>query len=233
MVACTSTGAVRYSHLVMPATLGPLLAVPARHDAVLLPRRDAALAPTTTTAVLDVHLPGGRLPPRRPAWSFCVHGGFWRPAYDRPTPGRWRGRWPTSGCVVATPEYRRVGRRRRLADDRRRRAHGARAAAGAARRGIGVAHRPDLGDGALRRRTPGALAGRHRAPAWTACVALAPVADLRRGAAPRTWATARPPALLGGPARRGGRPDDAAGRRPPYDVRVVHGVGATSRCRCR
>jgi acetyl esterase/lipase len=54
-----------------------------------------------------------RLPPRRRAAAapliVLVHGGFWRPAYDRSHLGPMAGALAAAGYVVAVPEYRRAG----------------------------------------------------------------------------------------------------------------------------
>lgn len=51
-----------------------------------------------------------RLPPDRPApLVVLVHGGFWRPAYDRRHLGSMGHALATAGYVVAVPEYRRGG----------------------------------------------------------------------------------------------------------------------------
>lgn len=56
-------------------------------------------------AVVDLHLPAdpdGTL-------VVLVHGGFWKEQYDRTHTRAQARSLAASGCVVATPEYRRVG----------------------------------------------------------------------------------------------------------------------------
>jgi acetyl esterase/lipase len=58
--------------------------------------------------LVDLHLPhhvGGSPPPL----VVLVHGGFWRQAYDRTHTRPTAAALASAGCVVATPEYRRVG----------------------------------------------------------------------------------------------------------------------------
>ncbi|HEY0775501.1 MAG TPA: hypothetical protein VGD51_15535, partial [Nocardioidaceae bacterium] len=58
--------------------------------------------------LIDVHLPAGP----RPADArllVLVHGGFWKQAYDRKHTRAVAAALAAEGCVVATPEYRRVG----------------------------------------------------------------------------------------------------------------------------
>ncbi len=51
-----------------------------------------------------------RLPPRRPApMIVLIHGGFWRPAFDRAHLGPMGHALAAAGYVVAIPEYRRAG----------------------------------------------------------------------------------------------------------------------------
>ena len=69
----------------------------------------------------DLTVPYGRLPeqvidlrlpsrPSRPApLIVLVHGGFWRPAYDRRHLGPMASALAAAGYVVAVPEYRRAG----------------------------------------------------------------------------------------------------------------------------
>ncbi len=69
-------------------------------------------------AVIDLHLPdeaADRL-------VVLLHGGFWKPEWDRRHTRPMARALADAGCTVATPEYRRVARRRRLAGHRRRRA---------------------------------------------------------------------------------------------------------------
>lgn len=57
--------------------------------------------------LVDVHLPPGPARPR--PLVFYVHGGFWRQAYDRKHARPVADALALAGCVVAVPEYRRVG----------------------------------------------------------------------------------------------------------------------------
>jgi acetyl esterase/lipase len=51
-----------------------------------------------------------RLPPELPApLIVLIHGGFWRPAYDRTHLGPMAHALAAAGYVVAVPEYRRAG----------------------------------------------------------------------------------------------------------------------------
>ena len=68
--------------------------------------------------VIDLRLPSpawrsARRPERRPAARapliVLVHGGFWRPAYDRRHLGPMASALAAAGCMVAVPEYRRAG----------------------------------------------------------------------------------------------------------------------------
>lgn len=56
-------------------------------------------------AVVDLHLPAN------PAGTLVVliHGGFWKQEYDRTHTRAQARALAEAGCVVATPEYRRVG----------------------------------------------------------------------------------------------------------------------------
>lgn len=60
--------------------------------------------------VVDVHLPGGSLPPGAATpLVVYVHGGFWRSAYDRRHARPLARALAEAGAVVASVEYRRVG----------------------------------------------------------------------------------------------------------------------------
>jgi acetyl esterase/lipase len=59
---------------------------------------------------LAEHVVDLRLPGRRPApLIVLIHGGFWRPAYDRTHLGPMGHALAAAGYVVAVPEYRRAG----------------------------------------------------------------------------------------------------------------------------
>ncbi len=56
------------------------------------------------------HVVDLRLPPQLPApLIVLIHGGFWRPAYDRSHLGPMAHALAASGYLVAVPEYRRAG----------------------------------------------------------------------------------------------------------------------------
>jgi acetyl esterase/lipase len=72
----------------------------------------AAPAPDLTVpyGTLPEHVIDLRLPPRLPApLVVLVHGGFWRPAFDRAHLGPMAHAVASAGYVVAVPEYRRAG----------------------------------------------------------------------------------------------------------------------------
>jgi acetyl esterase/lipase len=72
----------------------------------------AAPAPDLTVpyGTLPEHVIDLRLPPRLPApLVVLVHGGFWRPAFDRTHLGPMAHAVAAAGYVVAVPEYRRAG----------------------------------------------------------------------------------------------------------------------------
>jgi acetyl esterase/lipase len=56
--------------------------------------------------VIDLRLPPG---PARAPLIVLVHGGFWRPVYDRRHLGPMASALAAAGYVVAVPEYRRAG----------------------------------------------------------------------------------------------------------------------------
>ena len=170
-------------------------------------------------AVIDLHLPDG------PADRLVVliHGGFWKAEWDRRPTRPFARALADAGCLVATPEYRRVGNRGGwpvTADDVRE----------------AVLRLPELLE-SLGLATPGPLvvaghsAGGHLA-LWLATtglpirrvVALAPVCDL--GEAIRLGlgdnATA---AFLGGHDPAVADPMVLLEQRPDADVAIVHGVG--------
>jgi acetyl esterase/lipase len=65
---------------------------------------------TVPYGALPEHVIDLRLPPRLPApLVVLVHGGFWRPAFDRAHLGPVAHALAAAGYVVAVPEYRRAG----------------------------------------------------------------------------------------------------------------------------
>ena len=65
---------------------------------------------TRSYGALPEHVIDLRFPLRRPApLIVLVHGGFWRPAYDRRHLGPMACALAAAGYVVAVPEYRRAG----------------------------------------------------------------------------------------------------------------------------
>ncbi|MGZ4482699.1 MAG: alpha/beta hydrolase family protein [Nocardioidaceae bacterium] len=58
--------------------------------------------------LIDVHLPASLHPAARPL-VVLLHGGFWRPEYDRRHTRPLSNALAAQGFVVATPEYRRIG----------------------------------------------------------------------------------------------------------------------------
>ena len=56
-------------------------------------------------AVIDLHLPDGAAD----RLVVLIHGGFWKAEWDRRPTRRFARALADAGCVVATPEYRRVG----------------------------------------------------------------------------------------------------------------------------
>ena len=152
-----------------------------------------------------------------------VHGGFWRPAFDRMHLGPMAEALAAAGWPTVTPEYRRVPGRPDLAVED---VHAAVRA---------VARRPELDDRYDGRvLIVGHSAGGHLAlhaaatlepaSAPVGVLALAPVADLRRAQELRLDGDAVP-AFLGQDADA--RPDLDPARLPahPGRVRIVHGSG--------
>jgi acetyl esterase/lipase len=175
--------------------------------------------------LVDVHLPAGPAAPR--PLVFFVHGGFWRQEHDRRHARPLANALAQAGCVVAVPEYRRVG-----------------GAGGWPATGEDVeaalAATPDLlaGIGVPTSTTTlvGHSAGGHLV-LWLAnqpghglerVVALAPVGDLRK-AAELGMGDGAAVDLLGGTPEQVPEVYDAADpatrmrTRPPCDVVVLHG----------
>jgi acetyl esterase/lipase len=168
-------------------------------------------------AVIDLHLPekpSGRL-------VVLVHGGFWKQAWDRRHTRRMARALADAGCVVATPEYRRVGGGGgwpTTCDDVR----------------DAVARLPELLAGLDVPVGPltvtGHSAGGHLA-LWLATtglriervVALAPVCDLEEAARLGLGDDATQ-AFLGGVDAAEADPMLLFSQRPPAEVVIVHGV---------
>lgn len=167
--------------------------------------------------VADVRLALGA-PAGRPL-LVVVHGGFWRPAYDRTHLGPMTEALALAGWSTVAPEYRRVPGRPDLAVED---VHAALRA---------VAGRADL-TGGRRVLLAGHSAGGHLAlqAAATAAhapagvLALAPVADLRLGQALGLDGDAVA-AFLGEDAAARPDLDPARLPAPAAPVRIVHGTG--------
>ncbi|MGY1835965.1 alpha/beta hydrolase family protein [Blastococcus sp. SYSU DS0510] len=167
--------------------------------------------------VADVRL-AAAAPSDRPL-LVVVHGGFWRPAYDRAHLGAMTEALAQAGWRTVAPEYRRVPGRPGLAVAD---VHAALQA---------VAGRPDL-TGGRQVLLAGHSAGGHLAlhAAATAAappagvLALAPVADLRLGQALGLDGDAVA-AFLGEDADRRPDLDPARLPGPATPVRIVHGTG--------
>jgi acetyl esterase/lipase len=59
--------------------------------------------------VIDLRLPPAQRQDGKPPLIVLVHGGFWRPAYDRRHLGPMASALAAEGYMVAVPEYRRAG----------------------------------------------------------------------------------------------------------------------------
>lgn len=197
----------------MPTPADPARAEP---DAVLR----YADHPSPDDGVVDVHLPGGRVPEGPARVLLVVHGGFWKAAYDRRHTRPQARALADLGWVVATPEYRRVGAGGgwpTTGDDVRRALD---ALPGLlARIGVGVGETWAMGHSAgghlvlWLAGTGAPLAG---------VVALAPVADLDAAIA-LDLGDGATTALLGDHDPAEADPLRLLDRRPAYDVTVVHG----------
>ncbi|MCZ2857586.1 alpha/beta hydrolase [Blastococcus sp. VKM Ac-2987] len=169
--------------------------------------------------VCDVRLGGPRAAGR--PLVVLLHGGFWRPEYDRVHVRPMTDALARAGWTTATPEYRRIpGRPDAMVAD-------VRAALREVRRSdVTTAH----SDGRLL--VAGHSAGGHLAllaaagaPAGVVGVlALAPVADLEVAAA-LALDTDAVPAFLGGPAAGRADLDPARLATPDARVHIVHGTG--------
>jgi acetyl esterase/lipase len=159
--------------------------------------------------------------PRRPL-LIMLHGGFWRPEYDRLHLRPATEALATAGYTVAAPEYRRIpGRPEATCDD-----------VAAALRELPALLRPHHDGRVL---VLGHSAGGHlalwaaaAAPAagLVATVALAPVADLPAAERERLDDGAVP-AFLGAPASDRPDLDPTRARGPSSPVVLVHGLDDT------
>lgn len=167
--------------------------------------------------VIDLRLPASRAPA---PLAVVVHGGFWRPDFDRTHAAAQSAGLADAGWVVATVEYRR-GERDQLVDDALRAMAAAPRLAAAAAPG-----RVDPGRTVLVGHSAGGhlvLLGAQRPGLATGVVALAPVTDLVAaerddldGGAVR--------AFLGGPAAEHPGLDPARLPSPRLPVVLVHGA---------
>lgn len=174
-------------------------------------------------AILDVHLPPEAREPgptAAPPLVVVVHGGFWKAEWDRTHTRPQARALADLGCLVVTPEYRRV------------RAGGGWPVTGTdVRRAVDAA--PDLlaarGLRHGRRTAVGHSAG-GQLVLWLAAtgaaldhvVALAPVCDLREAVRLGLGDDATP-ALLGDSPVEDADPMTLLERRPGCSVTVVHG----------
>ncbi|MDQ6933759.1 MAG: alpha/beta hydrolase [Actinomycetota bacterium] len=183
-----------------------------------------------TDAVVDLHLPDGAASRRHVV--VLLHGGFWKVEWDRTHTRPLARELAEDGWVVATPEYRRVGRGpgggggwpTTCAD-----VHDAVSALPrlVAERGVGAEP--------IRLVVAGHSAGGHLA-LWLASsdlpiervVPLAPVADLREAARLGLGAHATQAFMGGEPEQVDYRPADPVARfgvlRPRASVRILHGT---------
>jgi len=175
-------------------------------------------------AVIDLHLPDGVAD----QVVVLLHGGFWKVEYDRRHTREMAGALAEAGCLVATPEYRRVrggGGWPTTGDDVR----------------LAVSRLPELLDGLSLLEGPdlpgptglpvvvGHSAGGHLA-LWLATtglaiervVALAPVCDLREAIRLGLGGNATT-AFLGGADSSMADPMVLFDERPSADIAIVHG----------
>jgi acetyl esterase/lipase len=158
-------------------------------------------------------------PPGRPV-LFVVHGGFWRPAFDRRHVRPMTQALAAAGWTTVAPEYRRLpGRPDAAVGDVRT---AVRALAGwpelAGRRVVLVGH---SAGGHLALHAAATIELRH---APVGVLALAPVADLRLAQFLRLDGDAVP-AFLGDDASVCPDLDPAQLPPPSAPVRIVHGIG--------
>lgn len=180
-------------------------------------------------AVIDVHQP--QKEPHRSNVAVLLHGGFWKVEWDRTHTRPLARALAEDGWVVATPEYRRVGR-------------GPGGGGGwpttCADVYDAVSALPRLlaesgGDESTRLVVAGHSAGGHLA-LWLAAsdlpivrvVPLAPVADLREAARLGLGGNATQAFMGGQPGQVDYRPADPVSkfgvRRPRASVRILHGT---------
>lgn len=172
-------------------------------------------------AVIDLHLPATRPVGQDQRTVVLVHGGFWKPAYDRRHTRPMARALADAGWLVATPEYRRVragGGWPVTAED----VH------------LAVARLPELLEGLDLPAGPltvmGHSAGGHLALWLTTtelpierAVALAPVCDLREAIRLRLGSDATL-AFLDGADPEAADPMALLERRPTASIAIVHGV---------
>jgi acetyl esterase/lipase len=182
----------------------------------------AAGAPDETVAYGDA--PGqiadirvGRGTPERRPLVVLVHGGFWRPAYDRAHTGPMSDALAAAGWTVATIEYRRIpGQPDLTLED-----------VGRAVDDLPALTKPHNGKAILIGHSAGghlvlwAGATRTRAP-LAGIVALAPVADLRLGQE-RNLGNGAVRAFLGEDAQARADADPIRLPAPIAPVTIVHG----------
>ena len=168
-------------------------------------------------AVIDLHLP------EEPAGRVVVllHGGFWKAEWDRRHTRPMAAELARQGCIVATPEYRRVG-------------GGGGWPVTAEDVGLAVGRLPELLAGLDLPVSPltvtGHSAGGHLA-LWLATtglpiervVALAPVCDLREAIRLGLGSDATQ-AFLGGGDPAAADPMVLLAGRPEAEIHLVHGV---------
>jgi len=167
--------------------------------------------------VIDVRFAGSSAVDR--PLLVVVHGGFWRPAYDRAHLRPMTEALAAAGWATLTPEYRRVpGRPDLTVGDVHEAVRAIEGRPELAGRPVVLVGHSAGGHLALQ---AAATLGRRHAPAGV--LALAPVADLRRAEALRLDDDAVP-AFLGTDAAARPGLDPARLPRPLGPVRIVHGT---------